>query len=179
LLANLKNSTAFLPNDRNTFLFDSTNTTFIAVNMFNTPNHAVGVCELEVWTPPVSGPIYYAVDALLTNAQVVNDAASLATGNGAVVGGLDGGSVVALSGIESNGGRTSLALSFANDASNYTSVEVSVNQVPQTNITLGGTGGKYMTGTAEVNLAAGKNFVTLLGGASQLRIETINISAAQ
>lgn len=146
--------------------------------MFNTPNHAVGVCESEVWTPPVSGPTYYAVDALLTNVQVITDTASSATENRAVISGLGVGSVVAFSGIESNGGNASLGLSYANDASDSTSVEVSVNQVPQTNITLGGTGGKYMTGTAEINLAAGKNFVTLLGGSSQVRFETISISAA-
>jgi len=124
------------------------------------------------------GPTYYAVDALLKSAQVVSDAASSATGNGAVVGVLDVGSAVAFSGIESEGGKTSLALSYANDASSSTSMEVTVNQVPQANITLRGTGGKYMSGSAEVSLAPGKNFVTLLGGSSQVRIETINISAS-
>jgi hypothetical protein len=175
LIANLTNST-FLPNDHNTFSFEETNTSYIAVNLFNRPNNAVGVCELEVWMPPVSGPTYYAVDALLTNAAVVNDAASSATGNGAVVGGLDVGSFVAFSSIESAGGNVKLTLSYVNDTSSAASVGVQVNQVPQTTFSLGGTNGKYLTEVVDVNLDAGKNFVTLLGGSSQLRIELINIS---
>ena len=171
MIANFTNST-FLPNDRNTFSFEETNTSYVAVNLFNRPNNAVGVCELEVWTPPISGPTYYAVDSLLTNAAIVNDAASSA---GAVVGGLAVWSVVAFSGIDSAGGNFKLALSYVNDASSPASVDVKVNQVPQTTLSLGGTNGEYTTETVSVNLEAGKNFIALLGGSSQLRLESINI----
>ncbi|TVY19118.1 hypothetical protein LARI1_G002945 [Lachnellula arida] len=134
---------------------------------------AVGVCELEVWTPPISGPTYYAVDSLLTNAAVVKDAAASA---GSVVGQLAIESVVAFSGIESAGGTVKLALSYSNNGSTAMNIDVKVNQVRQITLSLSGTKGKYaieiVTG---VNLEAGKNFVTLLGGSSQLRIESINI----
>ncbi|TVY93639.1 hypothetical protein LAWI1_G000921 [Lachnellula willkommii] len=172
LIANLTNST-FLPNDRNTFFFKETKTSYVAVNLFNRPGKAVGVCELEVWTPPISGPTYYAVDSLLTNAAVVKDAAASA---GSVVGQLAIESVVAFSGIESAGGTVKLALSYSNNGSTAMNIDVKVNQVRQITLSLSGTKGKYaieiVTG---VHLEAGKNFVTLLGGSSQLRIESINI----
>ena len=174
MLANLSD-TAFIANDRNTFSFNEAETDFVAVNMFNKPNVFVGVCELEVWTTPVPGPQYFAVDALLNGGNVINDATSTATSNGAVVGNLDQGSVVAFSGIESSGGSSQMTLSYANSDAGAVSVDVLVNQVSQGQWTLAGSGGKYATVGMNVNLAAGKNFVNLVGGASSVRYEMLNI----
>ena len=159
LIANLTNST-FLPNDRNTFSFKETKTSYVAVNLFNRPNKAAGVCELEVWTPPISGPTYYAVDSLLTNAAVVKDAAASI---GAVVGQLAPESVVAFSGIESGGGKVKLALSYSNVGSTAVNIDVKVNQVRRVTLSLGGTKGTYDLEMIEgLDLEAGMNFVTFL-----------------
>lgn len=174
MLANLSDIT-FLANDRNTFSFEETETGFVAVNMFNKPNVFVGVCELEVWTPPVSGPQYFAVDALLNGGSVMNDAASTATGNGAVVGNLGQSSVVAFSGIQSAGGSSQLTLSYSNTGGGVVSVDLLVNQVSQGQLALAGNGGNYGSVGMNVTLAAGKNFVSLVGGTSSVKYEMLNI----
>ena len=174
MLANLTDTT-LLPNDRNTFSFDEVQTEFVAVNMFSKPNVFVGVCEMEIWTPPVSGPEYFAVDALLNGGNVMNDAASTASSNGAVVGNLSDGSVIAFSGIQSVGGSLPLTLSYSNSESGAVTVDVLVNQVSQGQLTLAGSGGEYTTVAMTVQLAAGKNFVSLVGGASSLKYEILSI----
>ena len=179
LLATLSDAAIFVANDRNTFEFDEVDTEFVAINMFNKPNVFVGACELEVWTPPVSGPHYYAVDALLNGGNVMNDAASTATSNGAVVGDLGQESVVAFSGIESTGGISQLSLSYLNSGGGAVTVDVLVNQVFQGQLTLAGTGGKYAFVGMNLQLAAGKNFVNLVGGASSVRYEILSIGEAQ
>jgi hypothetical protein len=179
LLANLSDANTFVANDRNTFAFTEVETEFVAVNMFNKPNVFVGVCELEVWAPPGSGPDYYAVDALLSRGSVMNDAASTATSNGAVVGDLGSSSVVAFSGIESIGGSSLLSLSYSNSDGGAVAVDVLVNQVSQGQLTLVGNGGKYTSVGMNVDLAAGKNFVSLADGASSVRYEVLSIGKVQ
>jgi len=171
-------NSGFLPNDRNTFTFNEVETEFIAVSLFNKQNIYVGVCELEIWTPPISGPIYYAVDALLTGATVLNDNLSIATSNGAVAGSLSSGSVVAFSGINSVRGDAQLTLSYSNSGTSATPVEVQVNQVSRGNISLQASGGKFVSASITVELAAGKNFVSILGGSSDVRYELLNVSAS-
>jgi hypothetical protein len=175
LLANITNH-SFLANDRNTFTFKEVETDFLAVNMYNKPNQFVGVCEFEVWVPSNSSTKYYAVDALLTGAKVLNDENSSATLKGSVVGNLTTASVVAFSGIWSTGGKTLLGLSYTNSGTDV-SVEIKINQVSQGNITLGNTNGSYKVTVVEAGLAKGNNFVTWLGGSKDLRYEILTASS--
>ncbi|CZR50838.1 uncharacterized protein PAC_00712 [Phialocephala subalpina] len=173
LLANLTSS--FLANDRNTFYFAESETTFVSVNMYKKPNVWVGICELEIWTQPqIIGP-YYAVDAFLTDASVSQDTKASATTNGAVASTLSAGAVVAFSGIQSAGGNGTLILTYANGGSDA-SVEITVNQVSQGNMSLPGTIGSYTAATMSITLAAGKNFVNLIGGTSDLRYELLDFT---
>jgi len=172
LLANI--SSGFLPNDRNTFTFPEVETQSISVNLFKKPNVWVGLCEVEVWIQPDPTPRYFAVDALLTSASVTNDGNSLATKNGAVVGGLGNGSVVAFSGIESVGGKARITLSYEN-AGQSTSVQVTLNQLSQGSFKLRSTGGKYRSATMSVALAGGRNFISLLNGTGDVRYETLDV----
>ncbi|KAI0551185.1 Six-hairpin glycosidase [Xylaria curta] len=181
LITSLTSTSQLLPNDKNTITFDAVQTTFVAVNLYRKSSNVwVGVCELEVWTPPVAGPTYYAVDAHLTgtNTKVVFDTVSKATSNGAVVGGVTSDSAVAFSGIKSDGQPQHLTLSYANSGNSTVSVSVAVNQIGQTTLQLPPTGGKYATVSADVTLAVGKNYVTLNGGSdtSTVRYETLTIS---
>jgi hypothetical protein len=168
-------TSGFLPNDRNTFPFGQVETDFIAVNLFNRQDVSVGVCELEVWAPSVSSPVYYSVDALLTGASVINDGTSTATSNGAVVGNLVEGNVVAFSGIESGGGNAEVLLSYANAGTISVTVEILVNQVPKGGISLDPSGGKYVSASLTAEMGIGKNFVSLVGGSSDIRYEILSI----
>ncbi|KAI8953157.1 Six-hairpin glycosidase-like protein [Xylaria longipes] len=174
-------NTRLLSNDVNEISFAAVETTFVAVNLYRRSSTTwVGVCELEVWTRPATGPTYFAVDAHLTGAttRVVFDTASTATGNGAVVGGVKSDSAVAFSGIKSDGRRRRLTLSYVNAGSDAVSVDVAVNQVAQTVLELAPSGGKYATVTTDVTLAVGKNYITLYGGSdtADVRYETLTIS---
>ncbi|KAI0482056.1 Six-hairpin glycosidase-like protein [Xylariaceae sp. FL0804] len=195
--ANEGNDGTFTANDVNDISFGRTvETTFLAVNLYpRATGRYVGVCELEVWTPPAPGPVYYAVDAYLTGAEtrvVFDDAGapSRATANGAVVGGVRADSNVAFSGIvpPAGGAPQTLTLSYYADAGAGNAsaaaaaaavavLSVEVNQVPQTNITLRPSGGRYVEAAAEVTLAAGKNYVSLRGGSDSvdIRLETLTI----
>ncbi|KAI1294325.1 Six-hairpin glycosidase-like protein [Xylaria venustula] len=180
LIASTDSSTYLLANDKNTIAFDSVETSFLAVNLYRSSNSTwVGVCELEVWTPPESGPTYYAVDAHLTgtNTTVLFDKASDATENGAVVGGVTLDSTVAFSGIKSDGDPTRLVLSYANPGDAAIDVTVQVNQKPQVTLSLSPTGGDYYTLITGITLARGKNYVSLVGGSDdvEVRYETLRI----
>lgn len=180
LLAAVNDSSSLLPNDRNEITFDQTETQFLAVNMYRKASYLwVGICELEVWTPPVPGPTYHAVDAYLTgkDTRVLFDNSSTATANGAVVGGLGTDSNVAFSGIVSNGGQTSLILTYSNSGNTTVGLSVEVNQVPQTSLYLLPSKGKYVNTTATVVLASGKNYVSLRGGSEDegVRLETLSL----
>ncbi|KAI8623414.1 Six-hairpin glycosidase [Xylariaceae sp. FL1651] len=177
----LNDSAVLLPNDRNEISFDTVETTFLAVNMYRrSATTYVGVCELEVWTAPAAGPTYFAVDAFLTgaNTRVIFDNSSTATANGAVVGGVKSDSNVAFSGIKSDGEPMSLTLSYANLGNATVSVGVEVNQVPQTSLKLLPSNGEYVTVSADITLAVGKNYVSLSGGSDtvDVRLETLTIS---
>ncbi|GAW23771.1 hypothetical protein ANO14919_133480 [Xylariales sp. No.14919] len=179
-MATVDASTMLMSNDHNEISFDTVETTFVAVNMYRrSATTWVGVCELEVWTPPPTGPTYFAVDAHLTGttAQVLFDTSSRATSNGAVVGGIQADSNVAFSGIGSDGHPTRLTLSYANKGNASVSVSVEVNQVPQTVLTLLPSRAKYATVATDITLAKGKNYVSLRGGSDEVevRYETINI----
>ncbi|KAI0804215.1 Six-hairpin glycosidase-like protein [Xylaria sp. FL0064] len=180
LIISTDSSAMFLPNDHNTISFDEVETEFIAVNMYRSSETTwVGVCELEVWIPPPTGPTYFSVDAHLTGTEtrVIFDNSSTATSNGAVVGGVKVDSNVAFSGIRSDGDSSRLTLSYANPGDAVVDVSVEVNQVPQATLTLMPTGSKYSTVTAEVTLAKGKNYVSLRGGSDdvEVRYETLTI----
>ncbi|KAI5861539.1 Six-hairpin glycosidase-like protein [Durotheca rogersii] len=180
LLATVNDSSTLLPNDRNHIHFHPVETQFLAVNLFRkAPNLYVGICELEVWIPPNSGSTFHAVDAHLTGREtsVVFDKFSTAAANGAVVGGVREDSVVAFSGIASQGGPAQLALSYSNIGNVTVELGVEVNQVRQGNLTLFPGQGKYLSATASVVLAAGKNYVSLTGGSDRVdvRLETLRV----
>ncbi|KAF2966545.1 hypothetical protein GQX73_g7020 [Xylaria multiplex] len=179
-ITTVDSSTKLVPNDENEIGFDTVETTFVAVNMYRrSATTWVGVCELEVWTPPPTGPTYFAVDAHLTGAttQVLFDTWSTATSNGAVVGGVGADSNVAFAGIKSDGGSTRLALSYASTGNSAVNISVEVNQTPQTVIDLIPTQGRYATVVADITLAKGKNYVSLRGGSDKVDIlyETVRI----
>ncbi|KAI0868237.1 Six-hairpin glycosidase-like protein [Hypoxylon argillaceum] len=181
LLGTVGSSTPLLANDHNEIGFSTAETSFVAVNLFRrSATTWVGVCELEVWTPREAGPTYYAVDAHLTGAytKVMPDATSTATGNGAVVGGVRADSVVAFSGIRSDGGPAHFVLSYANLDNTTVNVTVEVNQVAQTVLALVPSGGGYVTVAADIRLAVGKNYVSLSGGldTAEVRYETLTIN---
>ena len=168
---------ALLANDKNTFTFPEIESTFVAVTLSNRGSSYVGICELEVWVAPETGPMYYAVDAVLTNANVMNDQSSTATSNGAVVGGLSSSSVVAFSGLNvSKAGKQTLTVSYSNSGSEAALVNITVNQMTGGSISLPATGGNYMTVSIVVELAEGNNYLSLIGGNENIRFETINTS---
>ncbi|KAI0015759.1 Six-hairpin glycosidase [Xylariomycetidae sp. FL0641] len=173
-------SSGFVANDRNTFNFGTVETEFLAVSMHSrSAGLFVGVCEMEVWTPPVPGPTYYAVDAYLTGPEtkVLFDNASYATVNGAVVGGLRPDSNVAFSGIHSDGRPQVLVVSYANAGNVTASLKVEVNQVRQGSLKLPPSRGRYTEAVTYATLAVGKNYVSLRGGSNDadVTIETMSI----
>ncbi|KAI1463851.1 Six-hairpin glycosidase [Daldinia caldariorum] len=181
LLAAINDSSSLLPNDRNEIKFGQIETQFLAVNLYRKSSHLwVGICELEVWTPPISGPTYHAVDAYLTgqDTRVIFDNRSSATANGAVVGGLNTDSNVAFSGVLSRGGPASLVLTYSNMGNTTVELSVEVNQVPRASLSLPPSAGNYIsTNTTTVLLASGKNYVSLRGGSKDeaVRLETLNV----
>ncbi|KAI1098053.1 Six-hairpin glycosidase-like protein [Jackrogersella minutella] len=180
LLTSINDPSSLLPNDRNEVSFKQTETQFLAINVYRqSPDLWVGVCELEVWTPPATGPTHYAVDAYLTGKEtsVLFDNSSVATPNGAVVGGLRSDSNVAFSGIMSRGGRTGLILSYSNTGNATVELSIEVNQVPQGSLYLPPSKGKYVNVRRTIALAAGKNYVSLRGGLDyvDVRLETLKL----
>ncbi|KAI2641343.1 Six-hairpin glycosidase [Xylaria nigripes] len=180
LIASLHESAMLFANDRNEITFDTVETTFVAINMYRASNTTyVGVCEIEVWTPPPTGPTYYAVDAFLTgaNTTVLFDPLSTATSNGAVVGAVGIDSYVAFSGIKSDGQPRILALSYSNPSDVPAYVSVEVNQIGRVTLKLPPSEG-YVTATTNVTLAVGKNYVNLRGASDgfDVRYETLTIS---
>ncbi|KAI0008073.1 Six-hairpin glycosidase-like protein [Xylariaceae sp. FL0662B] len=179
LIATVHETSTLLRNDRNEVRFQEIETQVLAINFYRkSPEIFVGVCELQVWTP-VPRPVYYAVDAHLTgrNTRVMFHKSSTATANGAVVGSLGSDSNVAFSGIESDGGRTTLTLTYSNSGNSTVEVSVEVNQVFQTTLNLLPSKGKYVNVTADIMLAAGKNYLTIRGGSDDVdvKLETMTI----
>lgn len=180
LLVTVDDPSSLLPNDRNELSFDRVETQFVAVNMYRkSPKLWVGVCELEVWTPPTLGPIYYAADAYLTGEEtkVVFDNTSNATPNGAVVGGLKSDSNVAFSGIESNGGWATIVLSYSNLGNATVEIGIEVNQVPQKRLYLVPSKGEYVDIANTIYLASGKNYVSIRGGSdsAEVKLESLTV----
>mgnify|MGYP000925991400 FL=1 len=166
-----------LANDKNTFMFPEIESTFVVVTLSNRGSAYVGICELEVWVDPLTGPIYYAVDAVLKSANVVNDTKSSATSNGAVVGGLSSLSQVAFSGVYAEkAGKYQLIVSYSNTGNETATISVKINQINAGSISLPATGGEYSTQSIVVDLAEGKNFLSLLGGTENVRFETIKLT---
>ncbi|KAI1451246.1 Six-hairpin glycosidase-like protein [Annulohypoxylon moriforme] len=180
LLAIVDDPSRLLPNDRNELSFDQVETRFVAVNMYRKSSKLwVGICELEVWTPPTLGPINYAADAYLTGEEtrVVFDNTSTATSNGAVVGGLKSDSNVAFSGIMSSGGWTTVILSYFNSGNTTAEMGIEVNQVPQKRLYLPPSKGGYVDITTTVILASGKNYVSIRGGSdsADVKLESLTV----
>lgn len=69
-----------IPNARNTFSFDAVNATYVAVTMTGDAGHAVGVCEMEVWVPANTGPLYEAEDGLVQNQESTKSDPSASSG---------------------------------------------------------------------------------------------------
>ncbi|KAI1187577.1 Six-hairpin glycosidase-like protein [Nemania serpens] len=180
-ITSVESNTRLLANDHNEVSFDTVETTFVAVNLYRrSATTWVGVCELEVWTRPPTGPTYFAVDAHLTGAstKVLSDPSSTATDNGAVVGGIRADSNVAFSGIKSDGGPTRLTLRYANLGDVAVSVAIEVNQVAQKVVDLAPSEDGYLDVATTITLAVGKNYVSLRGGSdtAEVRYETLTIS---
>ena len=174
VLATIDGSTTeILANDQNTFIFPSTTTEFIAVELFNIAGSYVGLCEIEIWVPQNNGPTYLAVDAFLTSASIFRDPASHATSTGSVVSMPQLGSEVAFSGVQSIGRSAILTLSYSSSA--VVSLSVIVNQVPVKSLSLTASKEGFSTETMSISLETGSNFVTLIGGGSGLVIESIEI----
>ena len=170
------NGTSLLPNDKNTFVFPTTvETLFVAVNMFNKQGSFVGVCELEVWNMLVLQPYFFAADALLTDAKVVFDKASNITANGAVAGNLSPSSQVAFSGDLPSRQVGNLTLYYSNTGSAPVPIELKLNQVPLKSISLEPTGGEYLGYVMPILLPIGKNFITIVGGSSELKYALITL----
>ncbi|KAI0164582.1 Six-hairpin glycosidase-like protein [Xylariaceae sp. FL1272] len=182
LIKTVDDSSELLANDKTEITFDTVETTYFAVNLFRKDSDTwVGVCEVEAWTAPVSGPIYYAVDAYLTGltTKVEFDSLSAATSNGAVVAGVQTDSNIAFSGIESEGGNVTLTLSYANSGTASANLTILVNQVSSGSLALAPTAGDYATAQIDIKLAVGKNYVSLVGGldGTDLKVETMTISS--
>jgi hypothetical protein len=62
---------------------------------------------------------------------------------------------------------------YASSGAQAVSVGMLVNQVIAGTVSLGPTNGASVSVTVEVGLAAGKNFVTLVGGGEGVRVESI------
>lgn len=167
-----------LPNDRNTISFGreilSRN---VWINMFTKRGYAVGVAELEIWVPPNHGPVYYLVDAYLTNALVTFDTGSRATVNGAVVGNSGVESQVLLPGVYSGiGGKATLILSYKNRGSETAIVGVEINRYAAGNFSLVPTGQTYSTVGLQAELLPGDNFLTFYGSNENVLLETLRVS---
>ena len=168
---------SLLTNDKNTITFPEVESTFVAVTLSNRDSHYVGICELEVWVNPITGPIYYAVDAQLNGAAVTNDPQSHATSNGAVVSGLSSSSEIAFSGVyAANAGKYELTVSYSNSGDPPVTIGVVVNQINIGSFSLLSTRGTYISHqTMIIDLAGGKHFLSLVGGNEKIKIETIQV----
>ena len=178
LLANVSNfGELCLPNDRNTISFGRNVTSLgVSVNMFIKRGYAVGLAEFEVWVPPCRGPLYYLVDAYLTNAVVAFDAQSTATTNGAVVGNNSVESQIMISGVYSEvGGAIRLDISFKNVGIVASQVGIEINRFAMGNVTLSPTGSAYQNVSLATELVSGQNYVVLNGGNEHVLLETITV----
>jgi hypothetical protein len=186
LLAKLDPFDTCMPNELNTIFFNKTiESSFIAVNMYNKEDLFVGVCELQVWVPPdrTTG-IYYAVDAVLTSAEVVfNPAESNATTNGAVVGSLQDGNSVLFSGIYDHGrgtGSREVLLSYANSGDSTAVAEIEVNSSPgeaNNTVSLPPTGGSFTIVSLHLDLLPGSNFLNVMiqSGYEAVELELLHV----
>ncbi|KAK7740020.1 hypothetical protein SLS62_011163 [Diatrype stigma] len=199
-----------LPNDRNEIVFDggeAVETTSIAVNLYRRSDAVyVGVCELEVWVPPETGPAYRAVDAYLTGTSTRvgyyyfdddNDSygfTTTATATGAataVVGGLAPDSVISFPGVIGPGGdgdgTSVISVRYGNSGNVTVVLGVEVNHVPIGSVSLPPTtattgrrrrSSSYGTATVEgpVKLGRGKNWVNLVNGTDAIWIETLAVT---
>lgn len=180
LLANVSNfGESCLPNDRNTISFGRQVTSLsVSVNMYIKRGYAVGLAEFEVWVPPNRGPVYYMVDAYLTNALVRHDPRSSATTNGAVVGNNSVENSIMLSGVYSEtGGSVNLEISYRNVGMQSSELGVEINRFPAGNLTLARTDHLYRTVELDTVLLPGENFVTLNGGNHAVTLETMTVTA--
>lgn len=178
LLANISDfADRCLPNDRNTISFGKEVTSLgVSVNMFIKRGYAVGLAEFEVWVPPNRGPLYYLVDAYLTNSVVAFDTRSAATANGAVVGNNSIESQIMLSDVYSEeGGSITLQVSFTNAGVMATEIGIEINRFAVGNVTLLPTGPAYKTVKLATELLPGPNYVVLNGGNEDVLLETISV----
>ena len=167
-----------LPNDRNTISFGKEVTSLsLSVNMFIKRGYAVGLAELEVWVPPNRGPVYYWVDAYLTNSVVVFDQESKATANGAVVGNNSAESTIMLPGVYSeSGGAVRLDISYTNRGAKAASMGLVINRFQAGNAMLVPKGQRYGSVGLDVKLLPGDNYVTLSGGDKDVYFETMRVT---
>ncbi|KAH7035882.1 Six-hairpin glycosidase-like protein [Microdochium trichocladiopsis] len=180
LLATVSDSD-LVANDRNTISFNETETSFVALNLYNQPGRFVGLCEVEVWVPP-AGSVYHAADALLKGETV--DVLLEGNVNGvkpkSVVGAMAADSIVSFSGVlgPAAAGSSTVTIVYANAGESTLNLALEVNQVPQAvGVALKPTeDGAYASVDVPVKLASGKNFVTLKGGSPWIKLDTLTVS---
>ncbi len=183
VLATVEDAAGLLANDRNEIAFadGEAETASLAVNLYRRSGDLwVGVCELEVWTPPETGPTYHAVDAYLGtaggSARVVYEDGG--GGGRAVVGGLVPDSVISFAGVVGPSSSSAIEISYRNNGADAVNLQMEVNhaQPAAATVSLAPTGDAYGTARVEgVKLAVGKNWVNLVGGTDTLRIETLTV----
>ncbi|KAF2722626.1 hypothetical protein K431DRAFT_283762 [Polychaeton citri CBS 116435] len=167
-------------NNINVIEFDETvETDTLNFNFFAKPNMAIGVCEIQLWVPANTGPLYYAVDANPTSSAGVSfDASSKATSNGAVMVVGESSSVVSFGGIYSAAGvLTSASLRYKNSGNGSVMIRVAVNQIDTGSVELTPTGDKFRSvNLPDLKLWRGTNFVTISGGGEGVSLEGIEAS---
>lgn len=184
LLATVDGSAGLLlPNDRNEIKFDEgeVETSSIAVNLYRGDGNVyVGVCELEIWTRPGTGPTYHAVDAYLTglSAGVVHGDNSAI----AAIGGLASDSVISFPGVIGQGDKSTpstVEVRYRNNGSAAVELGVDVNYVGVASVSLmPTTNGSYGVVSVDggVVLGSGKNWVGLVGGEDTVWIESLTVT---
>ena len=172
-----------LPNDRNEIKFDEgeVETSSVAVNLYRGDGNVyVGVCELEIWTRPETGPTYHAVDAYLTGLStgVVHDDNSAT----AVIGGLASDSVISFPGVIGQGDKSTpstVEVRYRNSGSAAVELGIDVNYVGVASVSLvPTTDGSYGVVSVDggVVLGRGKNWVGLVGGGDTIWIESLTVT---
>ena len=135
--------------------------------------------EVQFWVPANTGPVYLAADAISPGgvAAIAFDSSSTATSNGAVMSAPSSSAEVAFSGLYSpNGGTATLQLSYKNSGTGSTSMDVLVNQISAGSVSLDTTGNDYSTvSLQDVQLWRGTNFVSFMGGASGVNLESVEV----
>ncbi|KAF7192803.1 Beta-L-arabinobiosidase [Pseudocercospora fuligena] len=167
-----------LANDINVVSFNGTMEIYtLHIKFTGQPGKAVGVSEVQIWLPANIGPFYFAADALPDSAAIAFDEDSKATPNGTVIATRNSTSSIAFSGIYAKEvGRVEGMLRYKNNATKEVELDVTVNRILNSTVTLPVTGNVYESVDMPLTLWRGTNFVTLRGGADGVFVEGVEIS---